>query len=122
MGTTLQRGVALNVFRLGNARRYALNRRFFAETDCAWVRLWADWPTLQPQAGTPPELDALSKDIAAARADGLKVMLTAYRFAPWANGTDGVTKEQDPGFEMHDRVAPGEDPVGRKQLTFRIPT
>lgn len=121
MGEAVQRGVALGPGGLGNKKRYAPNRRYFAEAGCAWVRLWADWPTLQPSPEAPPDLRGLDADIAAARADGLKVMLTAYRFARWANGTSQVTPEQDVGFETQDRILPGDDPAQRKELTFRVP-
>jgi hypothetical protein len=121
MGVTLERGVALGPGGVGNQRRYFANRRFFAETGCTWIRLWADWPTMQPAPGAAPDFKALDADIAAARADGCKVMLTAYRFARWANGTAQITAAQDPGFQLQDRLVEGADPAKRKELTFRIP-
>ena len=121
MSDTLERGVALGPGGIGNQRRYSANRRYFAETDCAWVRFWADWPTIQPAQNIEPDFSELDADIAAARADGLKVMLTAYRFAPWANGMAAVTPEQDPGYQLQDRLVEGADPAKRKELTFRIP-
>ena len=51
--------------------------------------MWADWPTLSPPRG---RLDAvvigsLDAQIALARRDGLRIVLTLYRFPTWANGT-----------------------------------
>lgn len=56
-------------------------------TGTTWVRLWADWPTCWPTAEGPDEsyMAALGGQIAAARAGGLKVCLTAYRYPRWAN-------------------------------------
>src|SRR4051794_29427811 len=116
MGETFERGVALVPGGLGNQRRYFANARFFAETGCTWVRFWADWPTIQPRPDIDPDFTALDADIAAARADGHKVMLTAYRFARWANGTDQITPDQDPGYQLQDRLIPGGDPDKRKEL------
>ena len=82
----LARGVSLGPGGVGDQQRYVTNRARFAETATPWVKLWADWPRLQPDASRPPDLGALDADVAAARADGLKVMITAWRFAPWTNG------------------------------------
>lgn len=118
----LARGVALGPGGVGDQQRYPANRRYAAETGCTWVRLWAEWPKLQPSRDALPDFRQLDAEIAAARADGLKVMLTAWRCPPWANGTDALTPEQDAAFEPGDRLAPGEDPAGRKDLTFRVPS
>lgn len=64
----------------------------------SWLRLWADWPSLQPIGGQPPgsgtipamALDALDKQIEAAYADGLQIILLPYRYARWANETEGI--------------------------------
>ena len=112
-GAGLQRAVAL-----GPSQRYADNRARFAETETPWVRLWADWARIQPEPGREPDFAALDEDVAAARADGLRVMLTAWRFPPWANGTAGV---DEPLFRLRDRVPPGGDPAQRKDLTFKVP-
>jgi hypothetical protein len=117
----LERGVALGPGGVGDTQRYASNRRFFAETHTRWVRLWADWPVVQPERGRPPDLAALDEQIDAARADGLEVMLTAWRFPRWANGTGGLSSAADARFETADRVAPGGDPARRKDLTFKLP-
>ncbi|HKR01555.1 MAG TPA: FG-GAP-like repeat-containing protein [Pyrinomonadaceae bacterium] len=61
-----------------------------------WVRLWADWPTLQPTADlsfdnieidprTRPFIRSLDEQISAAQRDGFKVILTVHRFPLWAN-------------------------------------
>jgi hypothetical protein len=121
VGLTLERGVALGPGGIGNQRRYFANRRYFAETAPAWARMWADWPTLQPSPDQPPDFRALDEDIAAARADGRKVMLTAYRFTRWANGTDAVAPRDDRAFQLPDRLAPGAALDKRKELTFKIP-
>jgi hypothetical protein len=64
---------------------------------------------------------ALDRQIDAARADGLKVMLTSWRFALWANGTGGLSEAEDERFELADRVPEGGDPARRKSLTYRLP-
>ena len=118
---TLARGVALGPGGVGDEQRYGSNRRYIAETGCSWVRLWAEWPKLQPRPDAPPDFRALDAEIAAARADGLKVMLTAWRYPRWANGTARLTPEQDARYELRDRLDPGADPARRKDLTFRPP-
>jgi hypothetical protein len=76
--------------------RRAGNRDFFAQTGTQWVRMWADWPTLMPDASgfDPAIIGSLDEQIALARRDGLRIALTLYRFATWANGTDAMTAEQ----------------------------
>jgi hypothetical protein len=68
--------------------RAADNRTLLAQSGTRWVRLWADWPTLMPAAGTlaPDRVAALDDQIAHARADGLRTILTLYRFPAWVNG------------------------------------
>ena len=60
------------------------------------LRMWADWPTLQPDAGhelgdpSSPgyaSLLALDDQIRWAVDDGLSVILIPYRYPGWANGT-----------------------------------
>jgi hypothetical protein len=121
-GDELARGVALGPGGIGDQQRYWANRRRFTETGTPWVRLWAEWPKLQPRADRPPDFRRLDAEIAAARADGRRVMLTAWRFPGWANGTEGLTPEQDAAFELVDRLAADGDPLRRKGLTFRLPT
>jgi hypothetical protein len=76
--------------------RQAGNRAFFAQTGTRWVRMWADWPTLMPDATgfDPAIIGSLDEQIALARRDGLRIVLTLYRFATWANGTDAMTAAQ----------------------------
>ena len=66
------------------------------------LRMWADWPSLQPERdvalGDPASrgtasLLALDDQIRRAVEDGLSVMLIPYRYPPWANGTADL----DPG-------------------------
>ena len=96
----LERGVALGPFFTGRAdQRYEANRHRFAETGTPWARLWADWPRLQPTRGrwAGHVVESLDRQIDLARADGLKVMLTAWRFAPWVPGARG---DGDPTFRV----------------------
>lgn len=121
MGVALARGVVLGPGGIGDEQRYPTNRRYVAETGCTWVRLWAEWPKLQPRPDEPPDFRLLDAEIAAARADGLKVMVTAWRYPRWANGTDTLTPEADARFELPDRLPGRADPARRKDLTFRLP-
>lgn len=102
--------------------RAASNRAFVKDTKTKWVRLWADWPTLMP---TPGQLDAaritaLDAQIAQAKADGLSVILTTYRFPTWANGTDKLTADQL-ATTMPDRRYSTESDTKAKSLLFRYP-
>ncbi len=126
MSVYLRRGVAVGPGGIGGEQLYAANRRFFAETGTPWVRMWADWPALQPERSRAPDagsgaraLARLDAGIAQAKADGLNVMLTAWRFPRWANGTDAVAAE--PTFGLADRIPAGADPARRKDLTFKLP-
>ena len=121
MGVGIARGIALGPGGIGDEHRYASNRRFVAETGCTWVRLWAEWPKLQADPRRAPNFSELDAEIAAARADGLKVMLTSWRYPRWANGTAALTPQRDAAFELADRVKSGGDPARRKDLTFRVP-
>ena len=68
----------------------------------SWLRLWADWPSLQHVAGEPPgtgtlgatSLAALDAQIDAAHADGMKIILLPYRYPRWANGTEGISRRR----------------------------
>lgn len=106
---------------VGDEQRYRTNRRFFRETDTRWIRLWADWAVAQPQRDVPPDLRRLDEDVAGAREDGLRVIISAWRYPRWTNGTDALTAEEERRFELADRLAPGSDPIARKDLTFRLP-
>jgi hypothetical protein len=125
----LARGVALGPFFAGHPEQhYSANRDRFAETGTPWVRLWADWPQFQPEPGLAPHegsgarvVAKLDAQVDAARTDGRRVMLTAWRFARWANGTAALSEREDRGFEMADRVRPGVDAERRKALTYLFP-
>ena len=62
------------------------NRALLADSGTHWVRLWADWPTLMPAPGTfaADRAAALGDQLAVARADGLRTILTLYRTPAWA--------------------------------------
>src|SRR4051812_27544098 len=125
----LQRGVALGpFFAFHSDQRYESNRARFDDTGTPWVRLWADWPQLQPEAARAPDagtgarvVAALDAQVDRARADGRRVMLTAWRFAPWANGTASLSDADDVRFRLADRLRRGADPAARKSLTYRLP-
>ena len=83
--------------------RAAGNAGYFADTGTRWIRMWADWPSLQPSADHAPDdprnpaaakLRALDEQIALANALGLRVMLMPYRFPRWANGTEDLEQER----------------------------
>jgi hypothetical protein len=76
--------------------RVAGNVGYFQETGTRWIRMWADWPSLQPSGDHGPDeplnpgrwkLRALDEQIALANALGIRVLLMPYRFPRWANGT-----------------------------------
>jgi hypothetical protein len=83
------------------------------------IRLWADWPSLQPERGKPvgegigdrsnaaDSLAALDAQLTAATEDGLDVILVPYRYPLWTNGTEGIVigSQQDSDFFPQDRVA-----------------
>jgi len=128
--------------------RYHSNRDFLRETGTRWIRMWADWPSLQPSAAYAPNdtrspgyfrLQALDEQIAAACADGLKVILMPYRIPTWANGTADVAARRNSDAEVSfgyaDRmsaaawnryVTNGRDPSvyspSRRALEYRLPT
>ena len=102
--------------------RYGSNRAWLRDSRTRWVRMWADWPSLEPAAGQPDagRWSALDAQIAAAKADGMKVMLTPYRFPTWANGTAALTAEQL-AATMPDRKFPSDPDSKAKSLLFRYP-
>jgi hypothetical protein len=102
--------------------REAGNRRFFQETGTRWVRMWADWPTLMPTAGGfhAARLAALDEQIALARRDGLRIILTLYRFPTWANGVDAMTAEHL-AATMPDRRTANQTDNQAKLVEFRYP-
>src|SRR4051812_22943227 len=101
----LRRCVSLGangVINPGSSQDYRTNRAFLIETGTKWVRLWADWPSLQPEASLAPDQGSgawrvaeLDKQIAQANADGIQVILCSYRFPTWSNGTAGLTSAQE---------------------------
>lgn len=61
------------------------------------LRIWAEWPLLQPEAGFAlddpanpgfPHLQAIDAQVDAAVADGLQVILLPYRYPRWVNHTE----------------------------------
>jgi hypothetical protein len=127
MTTTLRRMVALGpsgTINPGGSHDYrnASNRVFFSDTRTRWARFWADWPTLEPAAGQldTTRLAALDAQIARAKRDGLRVMLTLYRFPTWANGTDVLTA-QALTSTMADRKTATDPDSKAKSLLMRYP-
>ena len=102
--------------------RAAENRRLFRDTGTVWVRLWADWPTLMPARGRLDQarMAALDDQIARARRDGLRVILTTYRFPTWANGIDALTPAQLAATAA-DRRTRSQPDDRAKSLFFRYP-
>ena len=100
--------------------RYAGNAGYYAETGTPWIRMWADWPSLQPDGAYAPDdprspgrlnLQALDEQIRLARANGLRVLLMPYRFPTWANGTAELAAQRNSdaeiSFQHDDRVSAG---------------
>jgi hypothetical protein len=65
--------------------RVADNRALLADSGTRWVRLWADWPSLMPAPDVfaADRVAALDDQLAVARADGLRTILTLYRTPAW---------------------------------------
>jgi hypothetical protein len=127
--------------------RYAGNAGYFAETGTRWIRMWADWPSLQPHPDFAPDdpdgpgrwrLDALDEQIGLANARGIRVLLMPYRFPTWANGTAVLSARADTdeeiAFRSAERMAPasweryvraGRDPAAyappRRALEYLLP-
>jgi hypothetical protein len=103
------------------------------------LRLWADWPTLQPDRdhdiGDPASpghaaLLALDDQIRHAVEDGLQVIVVPYRYPPWSNGTEGLEpgSAADLGHMLADRAYPaavraadGGTPPGMKAREYKLP-
>ena len=91
--------------------RVAGNAGYVTDTGTRWIRIWADWPSLQPSADHAPDdplnpaafkLRALDEQIALANRLGVHVLLMPYRFPRWANGTqDGVPGPRGQAPEYH---------------------
>src|SRR3954449_1544248 len=99
------------------------NRQFFAQTGTRWVRMWADWPTLMPDASgfDAATIGSLDAQIALARRDGLRIVLTLYRFATWANGTDAMTPTQLDDTMPDRKASATSSPTSAKALNMRYP-
>jgi hypothetical protein len=108
---------ANGVINPGSTQDYRSCREFLLDTGTRWVRIWADWPSLQPEAEQAPDrgsgawrLRQLDDQIAQARSDGIGVILTAYRFPTWSNGTGGESDAfQDRRFKLPADVGLGSD-------------
>jgi hypothetical protein len=83
--------------------RAAGNAGYFKDTGTRWIRMWADWPSLQPSPDHAPDdpqspgaenLRALDAQIALAGELGVRVMLMPYRFPRWVNGTEDFAPER----------------------------
>jgi hypothetical protein len=127
MAARLRRCVALGpagVIYPGSPQDYRTgnNRVWLADSRTRWVRLWADWPSLMPNADEldVPRMATLDAQIVSARADGMRIILTPYRFPTWSNGTDAMTAEQL-AATMPDRRASGQLDARAKSLVFRYP-
>ena len=89
--------------------RHHGNRGYFSETKTPWIRMWADWPSLQPDSryriddpASPGyfRLQALDEQIRLACADGVAVMLLPYRFPTWVNGTAALDAQKNTDAEI----------------------
>jgi hypothetical protein len=98
--------------------RFHSNPSYFADTQTRWIRMWADWPSLQPDGAYAIDdpkspgyknLLALDEQIGRACADGLSVVLMAYRYPAWANGTAAVAaapaSDAEVSFQYWDRMS-----------------
>ena len=96
--------------------RVAGNAGYYADTGTRWIRMWADWPSLQPDGERAPDdplspgganLRALDEQIALANRLGIRVLLMPYRFPRWANGTEDLADEA-PGGKAPEYRLPGD--------------
>jgi hypothetical protein len=127
MTSRLRRCVVLGpagVIHPGSSQDYRAgnNRVWLMDSRTRWVRLWADWPSLMPFADQldPTHLAALDDQVAQARADGMRTILTPYRFPTWANGTESMTAGEL-AATMPDRRASSRPDTSAKSLLFRYP-
>jgi hypothetical protein len=127
MASRLRRSIALspaNCIWPGSPQdlRYGNNRKWIKDTRTMWVHMWADWPVLEPAPGSLSayHFQSLDAQVAAARADGRKLMMTLYRFPGWANGTDTLTPEQLEAT-MPDRRGQNQPDSRAKPLHYRYP-
>ena len=115
--------------------RIGLHSLSFKETRTPWVRIWADWPNLQPDGNFAPDdpaspgygkwLGMVDQINQARERDGLKVILTPYRFPQWANGTDSMVLggDADRAYRPWDRATKNSrGQLGTlKELRFKLP-
>lgn len=99
------------------------NIEIIRESRADWVRLWADWPSLQPTRDfsfadvggderTRPFIESLDAQIVFARQNNLKVILVVHhRFPLWSNGT--------PDQECPSRCEAESDPDAKKDCETR---
>jgi hypothetical protein len=89
--------------------RYHDNTTYFADTNTPWIRMWADWPSLQPDPAFAIDdprspgywkLQCLDEQIALANSRGINVMLMPYRFPTWANGTAALAAQKNTDAEI----------------------
>jgi hypothetical protein len=86
------------------------NREYFKATGTKWVRLWAPWFAFQKYSSQTPgtgsnsgaarQIASLDQQVAAANADGVKVMLVSWAVPQWANGTSGITENSAADFNF----------------------
>jgi hypothetical protein len=104
----------------------------------SWLRLWADWPSVQPDETLPPgagfdpsggfngagSLAALDGQIKAAGDDGMQVVLLPYRYPKWTNGTAHLVDNSldDFNFEPWDRFARYSGYLDRLANTTNAPS
>ncbi len=105
----------------------------------SWLRLLADWPSIQRVADQPPgfgdgaaSLAALDAQVDAARADGMEIVLVPYRYPRWSNGTDNLPPDR-PEYEHRawdrharlsqylDFIAGNRPPQTWKPLEYGLP-
>lgn len=99
-------------------------------TNTPWVRMWAPWHLLQQRGDLPPGSDQdpgwpllqnLDAQIAAAKAQGLHVILTSYTYPRWSNGTASLEVDKQPEVEYQyaDRVSQAAWDAYQTELFYR---
>jgi hypothetical protein len=128
--------------------RYFGNEAMTRDMGFPWVKFWAVWTAIQPlspsqvpfsQLGTSANpgfrnLQALDAQVSRAVGSGRKVIVCAWQFPRWANGTAHLTQNtvQEVEFAPQDRMTRGEwdkwvasgrsdYTVKRKELIYRVP-
>ena len=115
---------ANGVINPGSSQDYRSCRELLLGTRTSWVRVWADWPSLQPEPDRAPDrgggawrVRELDRQIAQANADGISVILTAYRFPTWASGASAG--DPHPLFKLPLDVGPGSHWAGWIEFLLR---